>query len=63
MAQGRKVGMLPYGNGCKLHPSCFTCPLPDCVWLQGMNKEEQRRLIKLEQPYFERVLSRVVLRG
>ena len=21
-----------FGDGCKHSPSCFTCPLPDCVW-------------------------------
>lgn len=20
------------GSGCKEHPDCFTCPLPDCTW-------------------------------
>ena len=22
---------LPYGNGCKNHADCFTCPEPDCI--------------------------------
>lgn len=22
---------LPYGNGCSLHPDCFTCPEHDCI--------------------------------
>ena len=60
MAQGRKNGVLPHGNGCKLYPDCFTCPLPDCVWIQGKSIEVQKKLIKLEKPYFERVLSEVV---
>ena len=55
MAQGRKADILPYGNGCKLHPDCFTCPIPDCVWLYGMNKAKQESLIKLEKPFFERI--------
>ena len=23
------------GNGCQVSPSCFQCPLPDCLWEQG----------------------------
>ncbi len=61
MPQGRKAGMLPYGNGCELYPDCFTCPLPDCGWRYGMNKEAQRRLIRLEKPFFERLDRRAVL--
>ena len=22
---------LPYGNGCRHFPDCFTCPFPDCI--------------------------------
>lgn len=29
---GRKAGTLYRGNGCRIHPDCFTCPLPDCLW-------------------------------
>ena len=58
MPQGRKAEMIPYGNGCKLYPDCFTCPLPDCVWLHGMNREAQKGLVRLETPYFEH-LARV----
>ncbi len=53
VAQGRKAGMLPYGNGCGLHLNCFTCPLPDCVSHYGANRKEQNRLIRLEKPFFE----------
>ena len=53
MTQGRKAGMLPYGNGCRLHPDCSTCPAPDCVWPYGMNREKQAMLIKLWEPFFK----------
>lgn len=63
MAQGRRMGMLPYGNGCRLHPDCFTCPLPECVWLEGTNREKQQRLINLERPFLERVLGQEEVMG
>ena len=52
MTQGRKAGMLPYGNGCKLHPDCFSCPVRDCVWLYGANEKKQEELVKLWKPSF-----------
>ena len=55
MTQGRKAGMLPYGNGCRLYPDCFTCPMPDCVSAYGANKEAQEKLVRLESSFFERL--------
>lgn len=56
----QKDDYLPYGNGCKLYLNCFTCPLPDCKWIHGNNRVEQQRLIDLEKPFLERVLSKPV---
>ncbi len=58
MVKGRKANILP--NGCKLHSECLSCPLPDCLWIEGKNKKEQNRLIGLEKPFLERVLSKPV---
>ena len=64
MVQGRKAGMLPYGNGCKLYPDCFTCLAPnDCVWEYGINKDRQKLLSDIWKPYFERELSKVTVGG
>lgn len=66
MAQGRKAGMLPYGNGCELYPDCFTCPCPEvkgCVWQYGANKEKRQMLLDLWKPYFERELIRAEALG
>ena len=63
MTQGRKLGMLPYGQGCRLYPDCFTCPLPDCVSPYGANAQSQQRLVDIWKPYFERELSKVSLGG
>ncbi len=60
MTQGRKAGMLPYGNGCKLYPDCFTCPMPDCVCPYGMNKKAQQVLVRIWKPYVERELSKSI---
>lgn len=30
MLESHHSGLL-HGNGCNLHPNCFTCPYPDCV--------------------------------
>lgn len=35
------------GNGCKLYNDCFSCPLSDCVWDEGMNEYKQVRLIRI----------------
>lgn len=35
-----KVTSVP--DGCKLHPSCSTCPLPDCEYSQRVNLPEGR---------------------
>ena len=61
--RGRKTGTLPYGNGCKLHPNCSTCPAYDCVWIYGVSREKQESLINLWKPYFEMELSREALGG
>ncbi len=58
MSQGRKVGMLPYGNGCKLYRDCFTCPAPDCVSFYGASLERQERIIETWRPYFEKVKAK-----
>lgn len=63
MTQGRKVGMLPYGNGCRLCPDCFTCPLPDCVMPYGASKKTQGLLADLWKPCFEREVSKMVALG
>ena len=42
--------MLPYGNGCKVYPDCFTCPAPDCVAVYGSNKKRQEALVEIWQP-------------
>lgn len=63
MTQGRKAGVLPYGNGCKLYPDCFTCPLPDCVSHYGTNKKEQNTLNKIWKPYIDTALSQVPALG
>jgi len=31
---------LPYGNGCKHHPDCFSCPFDDCI--DGMIYDSKR---------------------
>ena len=23
------------GNGCSDHQNCFTCPFPDCIWMNN----------------------------
>jgi len=63
MTQGRKAGMLPYGQGCRIYPDCFTCPLPDCVSHYGANKKEQNTLNKIWEPYINTQLSQVVALG
>ncbi len=63
MVQGRKAGMLPYGNGCRLYPDCFTCLLSDCVWPYGINKKAQIRLIEIWKPLLEKELSKVPVGG
>ena len=57
MTQGRKTGMLPYGNGCSLYPDCFTCPLPDCFSPYGANRKAQAVLLKRWQPYIATQLN------
>lgn len=52
--QGRKDGMLPYGQGCHLHPDCFTCPGPSrCVVQYGANRKEQGKTARIWMPYFK----------
>ncbi len=66
MTQGKKKGELYSGNGCRLHPDCFTCPCPEfkgCVWPIGGTKIMKDTAIKLWKPYFERELSRVGGKG
>lgn len=63
MVQGRKSGMLPYGNGCRLYPDCFTCPLPDCVSHYGANRKEQKVLFKRWEPYLEMKFNRAMALG
>lgn len=63
MTQGRKIGVLPYGNGCELFPDCFTCPTPDCVMPYGVNRKTQRLLAHLWKPCVERELSKVSTLG
>ena len=40
-AVGKTSGIaLRYGNGCKQHPNCFTCPFPDCrFYINGHNSQ------------------------
>lgn len=33
---------LPYGNGCKHYPDCFSCPFDDCI--DGMIYDSKRVL-------------------
>lgn len=63
MTQGRKAGMLPYGQGCKLYYDCLSCPLPDCMWVEGKNSKAQQQLIELEKPFLEKYLSVVGGKG
>ena len=64
MTQGRKAGMLPYGNGCRLYSDCFTCPGPaKCVAHYGANRNEQNKIVVKWKPYFERELGRIGGRG
>ncbi len=58
--QGKKTGMLPYGDGCRLYCDCFTCPLPDCVSHYGSNIKEQNTLQKIWKPYIDKQLSRAL---
>ena len=40
------VGKLAYGDGCKLHKHCETCPLPDCRYdrrSRGKSKPKRRK--------------------
>ncbi len=53
MTQGRKAGMLPYGDGCRLWSDCFTCPLPDCVSPYGSNRKAQAVLVRRWEPYLQ----------
>lgn len=43
------------GNGCYLYQKCETCPLPDCQWQPGANKQKQQNLIKLWQTYLPKM--------
>jgi len=63
MTQGRKAGMLPYGNGCRLHPDCSTCPAYDCVFPYGMNKQRQEAIIEIWEPFFKKELIKVEALG
>ncbi len=64
MTQGRKASTLPYGNGCKVYPDCFTCPgPPHCVSQYGANIKDQSKTVRKWKPYFERELSRLALGG
>jgi len=64
MTQGRKAGMLPYGNGCRLYPDCFTCPgPPGCIWPYGINRDKQEMLIKLWEPFFKKELVKAKALG
>jgi len=46
--------LMPYGQGCPLHSSCFTCPVEDCVWEKGINKKKEQELIERWKPIFAR---------
>lgn len=35
------TGLNLENNGCHLHPDCFTCPLPQCIF---ENSEDSRRM-------------------
>lgn len=50
--------VVPIESGCRHHPDCFTCPLPECAYgitAEAEAKREQKRMEQLRQEMRESV--------
>ena len=51
-----------YDTGCRVSPSCFTCPLPECIYVTPLPdqeaKERRQRIVEMRRSGLKRYVWR-----